>query len=140
MKSYIWTNEGKILFKSDSNAKLLLLIFLIILIRPVDGKGWVMSFLELCFICWGHYESILFIEDTARSKQKNKSKSNETPLPLYMGFMVCPGTRKENLIEDLDEYGLSISYKRIFEISLTSYANCTMFKDLHALQDCKRTN
>ena len=61
MKSYIWTNEGKILFKSDSNAKLLLLIFLIILIQPVDGKGWVMSFLELCFICWGHYESILFI-------------------------------------------------------------------------------
>ena len=44
-------------------------------------------------------------------KQKNKSKSNETLLPLYMGLMVHPGTRNKSLIEELNEYGLSISYK-----------------------------
>ena len=49
-------------------------------------------------------------------KQKNKSKSNETPLPLYMGLMVHSRTRKKSLIEELNEYGLSISYKRILEI------------------------
>ena len=42
-------------------------------------------------------------------KQKNKSKSNETLLPLYMGLMVYSRTRKKSLTEELNEYGLSIS-------------------------------
>ena len=34
----------------------------LILIRPgIDGKIWIMSFLEVYFLCWGIYESILFI-------------------------------------------------------------------------------
>ena len=49
-------------------------------------------------------------------KQKNKSKSNETPLPLYMGLTVHSSTRKKSLIEELNEYGLNMSYKRILEI------------------------
>ena len=49
-------------------------------------------------------------------KQKNKSKSNETLLPLYMGLMVYSRTRKKSLTEELNEYGLSISYKCILEI------------------------
>ena len=49
-------------------------------------------------------------------KQKSKSKSNETPLILYMGLMVHSRTEKKSLIEELNEYGLSISYKRILEI------------------------
>ena len=49
-------------------------------------------------------------------KQKNKSKSNETLLLLYMGLMVYSRTRKKSLTEELNEYGLSISYKCILEI------------------------
>ena len=49
-------------------------------------------------------------------KQKNKGKSNETPLPLYMGLMFHSRTRKKSLIEEPNEYGLSISYIRILEI------------------------
>ena len=49
-------------------------------------------------------------------KQKNKSKSNETPVSLYMSLMVHSRTRKKNLIEEFNKYGLSISYKRILEI------------------------
>ena len=49
-------------------------------------------------------------------KQKNKGKSNETPLSVYMSLMVHSRTRKKSLIEEFNEYGLSISYKRILEI------------------------
>ena len=49
-------------------------------------------------------------------KHKNKSKSNETLLPLNMGLIVHSRTRKKSLIEELNKYGISISYKRILEI------------------------
>ena len=39
-------------------------------------------------------------------KQKNKCKSNETPLPLYIGLMVHSRTRKKSIIEELNKYGL----------------------------------
>ena len=50
------------------------------------------------------------------AKQKNKIKSNETLLTLYVSLIVHSRTRKKSLIEELNEYGLSISYKRILEI------------------------
>ena len=49
-------------------------------------------------------------------KQQQQKKYNETPLPLYMGLMVHPRTRKKSLIEKPNKYGLSISCKRILEI------------------------
>ena len=49
-------------------------------------------------------------------KQKNKSKTNETPLPLYNGLMIHSRTKRKSLIEELNKYGLNISYKRILEI------------------------
>ena len=49
-------------------------------------------------------------------KQKSKSRSNETLLPLYTGLMVHSRTTKKSFIEELNEYGSSISYKRILEI------------------------
>ena len=49
-------------------------------------------------------------------KQKNRTKSNETPFPLYMGLMVHSRTRKKSIIEELNGFGLSISYNRILEI------------------------
>ena len=48
-------------------------------------------------------------------KQKNKSKSNEKLLPCYMGLMVHSRIRVKSLIEELNEYELSISYKCILE-------------------------
>ena len=49
-------------------------------------------------------------------QQKSKSKSSEKPLPRYMGLMVHSRIRMKSLIEELNEYGLSTSYKRILAI------------------------
>ena len=66
-------------------------------------------------------------------KQKNKGKSNETPLSIYMSLMVHSRTRKKSLIEEFNEYGLSISYKRILEIQ-NSITN-----QLYKLHDVQRS-
>ena len=50
------------------------------------------------------------------AKQQQQKKSNETPLPLYMGLIVHPRTRKKSLIEKINKYGFSIFCKRILEI------------------------
>ena len=59
-----------------------------------------------------------------------------------MGLMVHSRTRKKSLIEELNEYGLvylTNAFLKYKIVLLTSYANCTMFKDLYAHQDCKKT-
>ena len=66
----VWTNDGKILFKSESNAKpqVYQLIFLLFSFgKALDGKVSVMSLLEVCFLCWGVYESIQFLVSTFSS-------------------------------------------------------------------------
>ena len=45
------------------------------------------------------------------------SKDRETPFPVYMGLSVYAKTRKRNLVEMLHQYGLSISYDRVLEVS-----------------------
>ena len=44
-------------------------------------------------------------------KQKNRTKSNETPFPLYMGLMVHSRTRKKSIIEKLNGFGILTNEK-----------------------------
>lgn len=44
-------------------------------------------------------------------------KERETPLPIYLGVMIHTKTRKHELVDNLYELGLSISYDRVLEIS-----------------------
>ena len=44
-------------------------------------------------------------------------KDRETPFPAYLGLLVHAETRKGGLINKLWDLGLSISYKRVLEIS-----------------------
>ena len=62
----VWTNEWKILFKSDSNAEPQVyysqfFYYFHSAKYYLDGKVLVMILLEICFICWRIYESVLFI-------------------------------------------------------------------------------
>jgi hypothetical protein len=45
------------------------------------------------------------------------SQERETPLPIYLGVMVHTKTRKRELVDNLYELGLSISYDRVLNIS-----------------------
>ena len=38
------------------------------------------------------------------------SKERETPLPIYLGVMIHTKTRKRELVDDLFELGISVSY------------------------------
>jgi hypothetical protein len=54
--------------------------------------------------------------NSTTTKVATKRKSNETPLPLYIGLMIHSKTRKKTLIEELSEIGLSVPYQRILDI------------------------
>ena len=45
------------------------------------------------------------------------SRERETPLPIYLGMLVHTKTRKRELVDQLFELGLSVSYDRVLEIS-----------------------
>ena len=45
------------------------------------------------------------------------SRERETPLPIYLGMMMHTKTRKRELVDQLFELGLSVSYDRVLEIS-----------------------
>lgn len=45
------------------------------------------------------------------------SKDRETPFLVYMGASVYTKTRKRKLVVVLHDYGISISYDRVLEIS-----------------------
>ena len=45
------------------------------------------------------------------------SKERETPLPIYLDVMIHTKTRKHELVDNLYELGLNISYDRVLEIS-----------------------
>ena len=45
------------------------------------------------------------------------SLERETPLPIYLGMMIHTETRKHEVVDDLYELGLSISYNHVLDIS-----------------------
>ena len=45
------------------------------------------------------------------------SKERETPLPMYLGVMIHTKTRKRELVDDLFELRISVSYDQVLEIS-----------------------
>lgn len=45
------------------------------------------------------------------------NRGRETPLPIYLDILIHTKTRKRELVEDLHELGLSISYDRVLDIS-----------------------
>ena len=52
-------------------------------------------------------------------------KERETPLPIYLGVMIHTNAQKRELVDNLYELGLSISYDRVLEIS-TDLGNKTI--------------
>ena len=57
-------------------------------------------------------------------------KSQETPLPVYIGVMLPLKTRKRDLIDRLHSLGLSISYDEVPRLSLdVANAVCKHFKE-----------
>ena len=57
------------------------------------------------------------------------SKKREPPLPVHIGLLIHSQTRQSNLVSDLYNLGLSISYERVLEIeNLTANAICEQFK------------
>ena len=70
-------------------------------------------------------------------KQKNKSRSNETLLPLYTSLMVHSRTTRKVLQRNLTNMGqvyLTNAFLKYKIVSLTSCENYTMFRNLYALQ------
>ena len=57
------------------------------------------------------------------------SKKREPPLPVHIGLLIHSQTRQSNLVSDLYNLGLSISYEHVLEIeNLTTNAICEQFK------------
>ena len=48
--------------------------------------------------------------------ERRHSIKREPPLPIYLGLNIYSHTRKAQLVNDLFDVGMSISYKRILEI------------------------
>ncbi|KAK0055622.1 hypothetical protein Bpfe_014897 [Biomphalaria pfeifferi] len=54
----------------------------------------------------------------ANTSTTNKhSKNREPPVPVYVGLTIHAQTRKKELVERMHSLGLSISYKRVLEMS-----------------------
>ena len=51
-----------------------------------------------------------------KTPERRHSKKREPPLPIYVGLNIYSHTRKAQLVNDLFDVGMSISYKRILEI------------------------
>ena len=57
------------------------------------------------------------------------SKKREPPLPVHIGLLIHSQTWQSNLVSDLYNLGLSISYERVLEMeNLTANAICEQFK------------
>ena len=68
--------------------------------------------------------SQLLMYNMLGSRRENQTASStrhsqvrETPLPIYLGVMIHTKTRKRELVDNLYELGLSISYDRVLGIS-----------------------
>ena len=66
---------------------------------------------------------LLIYNATKRVRKEKKSETvrhnpkRETPVPLYLGFLIHSKTRKKELVEILHEHGLCISYDRVMQLS-----------------------
>ena len=66
---------------------------------------------------------LMIYNSTKRVRKEKKSETvrhnpkRETPLPLYLGFLIHSKTRKKELVETLHEHGLCISYNRVMQLS-----------------------
>ena len=49
--------------------------------------------------------------------EMHRAKSRESPLEIYLGMLVHAYTRKKSSVDKLYELGISISYKRVMELS-----------------------
>ena len=57
------------------------------------------------------------------------SKNREPPLPVYIGLLIHSQTRQSNLVCNLHDIGISISYDRVLEIeNEVAYAMCEQYK------------
>ncbi|KAK3730385.1 hypothetical protein QZH41_004674 [Actinostola sp. cb2023] len=63
-------------------------------------------------------------------KHERRNKSRETPLPIYVGLSIHAKTRSRDLVENMHDLGLSVSYDRVLAIS-TDLGNevCRRYKD-----------
>ena len=58
-----------------------------------------------------------FQKTTEDSTTKRHSRDRETPFPIFTGLSIYAKTRKSTLVDMLHEHGLSISYKRVLDIT-----------------------
>ena len=74
----------------------------------------------------------LIIQNSIKRVRKDSTscvfnKSRESPISTYLGLMVHAKTRKKGVIEELNELGLSIPYKRV--LSITDSLRATVLKE-----------
>ncbi len=64
------------------------------------------------------YNSVKYVrKHTASSPSIRHSSAQETPLPVYIGLMIHAKTRKKDLVDELFDLGLCISYDRVLSLS-----------------------
>lgn len=68
------------------------------------------------------------VHDSITDQVVHHNKSQETPLPLYIGLLVHATTRKKSLIDRLFHLGICVSYDRVLSMT-TELANrvCELF-------------
>ena len=74
----------------------------------------------------------LIIQNSIKRVRKDSTScvfniSRESPISTYLGLMVHAKTRKKGVIEELNELGLSIPYKRV--LSITDSLSATVLKE-----------
>ena len=80
-------------------------------------------------------EAQLLVFNTYKRRRKlvtqnftKHNKKREPPLPVHIGLLIHSQTQQSNLVSDLYNIGLSISYKHVLEIeNLTANAICEQF-------------
>ena len=63
------------------------------------------------------HNSVKRLRQDTNTTEMHRAKSRESPLGIYLGMLVHAYTRKKSLIDKLYELGISISYKRVMELS-----------------------
>ena len=63
------------------------------------------------------HNSMKRLRQDTNTTEMHRAKSRESPLGIYLGMLVHAYTRKKRLVDKLYELGISISYKRVMELS-----------------------
>ena len=75
------------------------------------------------------YNSMIRCRKNKGTTSSKHSHDRETPLPIYLGIMIHTKTRKWELVDQMYEFGLSISYKCVLKISNEiGNNNCQYYK------------